>query len=233
MSVTIRRAEAADAAAVAEIAQEAFGDSIDLDYLAKALEAGSNFVALADGRAQGFAGGFVTVSGAGGRRFELDLLAVAAAARGMGLGTRLVQRSVEAASAQKVDVIRALVATGNLAMQRILGAAGFQRDEPARQLYARDLYEERVLPGPPKPSEPAAHLVAVDTLSYRGIWLEGQLSQAAIDEALARASQTDRSRVGAVIRRSARGEVKLLRANDFSCVGDYDWWTLKPGNARS
>ena len=150
MSVTIRRAEAADAAAVAAIAQEAFGDNIDLDYLAKALEAGSNFVALADGRAQGFAGGFVTVSGAGGRRFELDLLAVAAAARGMGLGTRLVQGSVAAASAQKVALIRALVATGNLAMQRILDAAGFQRDESSRLLYARDLYEER---GPARSAE--------------------------------------------------------------------------------
>jgi hypothetical protein len=75
-----------------------------------------------------------------------------------------------------------------------------------------------------------AHLIPVETLSYRGIWMEGILSQDAIDDAHWMARQRDASRIGAVISSEEPAVADLLRSNAFVKIGEYDWWTI---NLRS
>ena len=230
MSAVIRPATPSDAKAMSAIAQAVFGEGLEPDRarLAAALRQGVNFVAESSGGVVGFVGNFMTRSSSGALRFELDLLAVAAGARGLGIGAALVAASVEAAKTAETDEIRALVASSNQAMQKLCEAGGFERDQTRRMLYVSDA---RRAIGAGAGASPTllkhAHLVPVYTLTYSGIWLEGEISQAAIDEAAECAFAACLSRVGAVIPRSDSRIEALLQENDFVKAGDFDWWSIR------
>ncbi len=245
MRAAIRRARSRDAQAVAAIVKEAFGERLAEARLAENLAAGINFVALVDERVVGFAGGFLTTSHDGKLRFELDLLAVAAEARGAGIGSELVSQSLVEARARNVDLIRALVAARNRGMQRLCRAAGFRLSAPANGLYVLDMGNPLSLEAESQPclSQPSsedmgldakawgAHLVPVDTLAYGGIWLEGQISSRAIRLAYTRARIEERSRIGALIPPGQADAIDLLTTCGFQRIGEYEWWTIRPGSA--
>ncbi len=230
MSAVIRPATPADAKAMSAIARAAFGEGLEPDptRLARALSQGLNLVAVSSGRVVGFAGNFLTRSRSGALRFELDLLAVAERARGAGIGAGLVAASVAAAKSSDADMIRALVASQNRAMQRLCRAGGFERDRTRRALYVSDA--SRGLGAGAAVSFALlkdAHLAPVCTLTYSGIWLEGAISQAAIDEARQRASADDMFRIGAVVPRADARLEALLLSNGFGKAGDFDWWAIR------
>ncbi len=230
MSAVIRRAMPDDAKAMSAIAQAAFGEALEPDpvRLAKVLSQGLNFVALSRGRVVGFVGNFLTRSSSGRLRFELDLLAVAADARGAGIGAALVAASVEAAKTAETDEIRALVASSNQTMQRLCQAGGFERDQTSRALYVLDA-PKGLGAGADVSSAllKDARLTPVYTLTYSGIWLEGEISPGAIDEARERAFADGMSRIGAVIPQADSRLAALLLANGFEKVGDFDWWSIR------
>ena len=227
MKVMIGRATPEDAGAIASLAADALATRIDANSprVRKFLDGGLTFVAKTDEAIVGFASSFLTSDLNGSRRFELDLLAVGPGARGHGVGGRLVEASLSAAKESKPALIRALVRSNNGSMQRLCRRHGFTAPAGKHQLYVsvpRQVVRHK--------QKHQAQLIPVETLNYRGIWLEGDLSQEAIDDALWMASQSDMSTIGAVIPSDALHVIDLLRLNAFNSVGEYGWWTISPGS---
>jgi ribosomal protein S18 acetylase RimI-like enzyme len=149
----------------------------------------------------GFCSCFVTATGAGAR-LELDLLGVAAGHRGRGLATQLVAHSVAAARERGLRRARTIVAAGNVASQRAFQRAGLRSSASATPLLVCRVGSVDAPPKPapwvlevredaagreeyrlfreskagayghtPLPLATAVGL-RVETLSYRGLWLE-------------------------------------------------------------
>ncbi len=226
MTVQFRRAAPDDQTAIADIAKQALSMSLPADSLRAGhdLSEGLTLVATLGGAVVGFVDNFVTRDQAGGMRCELDLLAVRPWARGRGIGGNLVSKSVQAAREANAREIRALVRGENRAMQRLCSSQGFRRGPTRFELYVAD-----AKPVARRRRQHEAHLIPVKTLAYSGIWLEGSLSQDAIDEARWIATAGGMSRIGAVIA-VAEPASNLLRKNGFVKLGDYDWWTINLGN---
>ena len=229
MRPEIRRARTDDAKAIARLIQACFGEYADPARVARRLALDSAFalVACQSGQVVAFADSFLTISAAGQRRMELDLLAVAESARGQGIASMLVARSMALAAETKADLLRALVAVDNEAMARVCGSLGLTPSSPVA-LYVADTVScsESTISN----AADSAHLVPVETLAYSGIWLEGVVSRAAIERARRLAVKRNFSRIGAVLPAGDSAARDLLAAADFSFVAAYRWWTLKPGS---
>ena len=211
---------------IARVAAEALDAEIAVEtaHVQRTLDAGYTFVATLNANVVGFVSNFITCDRRGRKRFELDLLGVAPGWQGRGIGARLVERSLRAARQTDAASIRALVRRDNLPMQRICARSGLQRSAVACQLWV----SRAVQPAGNSARDHAARIIAVDTLTYSGYWLEDPLSQSAIDAArsLLRA-QPDRSVIGAVVSENDRSGIDLLRANAFDCLGEFHWWSLR------
>ena len=223
MSVQIRPAKPEDAGAIARIAAITGVASIDAESprVSQILGESRTLVAAIYGDVIGFADGFFTPDPTGGRRYELDLLAVAPAARGRGVGKSLAAASLAAARDGGARHIRALVRCDNTAMQQLCRRCGFSRSS---KCFALQVIDPR--PVAPRSRYHDARLIAVETLSYAGLWLEGELSQEAIDDAHWLASQRGLTVIGAAMPCEALAAGNLLRANGFQKMGEYHWWTV-------
>ncbi len=122
---------------IAAVAAEALAARVEPESynVQHVLEAGYSFVAIADGNVVGFVSNFTTRDDKVRSRFELDLLGVAPAWQGRGIGAGLVERSIQAARDSKATSLRALVRSNNRPMQRLCSRFGFQRSEQAWQLW--------------------------------------------------------------------------------------------------
>ena len=220
MMPAIRLARPDDQATIARIAFAAFDERIR--SYAEHLDSGVILAAELDGAVVGFAACFCTKSAAGEKRFELDLLAVDPTARGMGVATALTRRCICEARARGADLIRALVRCDNIGMARASKRAGLSRMPKSQRLFVRNA----TTPEEPVESAHVAHLVLVDTLTYSGVWMEGRLSQAAIDGADRLARDESRTRIGAVVPVCDEKSGQLLRKHGFVAIGDFDWWEI-------
>ena len=225
MSVRVRRALPSDATAIAAIAENTFGEAFDRDRIGGLLRVGRNYslVALDARGILAFADNFITVSGTGGQRLELDLLAVEPQAQGTGIGRRLIAECQLLARELDVPLLRALVRRENLVMRRLCASCGFAISQ---QSY--DLYVASPAPGLIGSLDVrGAHLVPVETLAYSGIWIEGSITREGILRALSVAATRQLQRVGTLAPQGDRVPVKLLADSGFQLLGTYDWWTLK------
>ena len=224
MSIQIRRAAADDAADIAMISGASLDTEMDEARLRHllVLRRGFTFVAALSNRVIGFADYFLTVSSDDEIRLEFDLLAVHPTTRGRGIGQRLVHAGIEQAKRLGAASIRALVAVDNHAMQRLGAANQFQRSKDRFALYVSARYPR----SPSCANNVQAYLIPVETLTYAGIWIEGAVSQAAIDNALSIASARKLTTVGAVVSSQDAAAAALFRANHFDYIGKYDWWTF-------
>ncbi len=224
MTVQIRPATCGDGPAIARISRQAFCEAIaqDSPRVQGILREELTFVATIANEVLGFVDNFLTRSAQDEARFELDLLAVAPAARGRGIGGRLVSHSLARARQSAARELRTLVAADNLTMQGICKKHHFTRSDVSYRLYVA----EPRPPGAEAGADHGGHLVQVDTLAYSGIWLEGAISQAVVEAGFARAARAGSSRVGAVISRADRETAALLRACRFEAIGEYHWWTI-------
>ena len=225
--IRIRLASPDDAPAIARIAEATEVASIDAasPRVRKILDGKRTAVATFGGDICGFVDGFFTTDNSGGRRFELDLLAVAPTAQGRGIGGRLVAASLAAAEDGGVRRIRALVRQENATMRKLCQRHGFNCSADSYVLFVKDVQPVAAMARPH-----SSHLLPVDTLGYAGIWLEGVLSQAAVDAAALLASKVGASLIGAVIPSADVESAALLAANSFRNVGHYHWWMI---NLRS
>ena len=137
MKASIAVAVIEHASEIARIAADALNVSVEAEcaHVRRVLGAGRTFVAIADGHVVGFISNFITHDEHGRARFELDLLGVAPAWQGRGIGARLIESSVNAARDSKAATIRALVRRDNLPMRRLCSRRGLQRSKVAYQLW--------------------------------------------------------------------------------------------------
>jgi GNAT superfamily N-acetyltransferase len=178
----------------------------------------------------GFVSAFVTVDAAGHRRWEIDLVAVRPDSQGQGIGTQLIRRVCEVGADKEVSLTRALIRVENEASQRAFEKAGFTTD---RQTHYLMLWT----PEPGAISVPCLEGVAllpVDTLTYRGLWIEGlervtaNERRSIIKAARATIAREGRLNTGALIPASKKHVVTLDLRNEATIHGEY-YWFLKPG----
>lgn len=205
----IRPAKETDAESIRQIIQDAFDEDANHQRIRDQILHTSRLtlVAECDGAVAGFVDGFRTISREGRSRMELDLIAIAPDHVGQGLGSLLVQE-ILARIPGDVNYARALVAVGNLAMQKVCERLGF--GESVRQsLYVQQADQIKIA---------AQHVIPVNTLTYAGWWLEGEISSGGTLE-----SPTQKL-FGAVVPAGSEAVLLLEEAN-FAYVKDYHWWT--------
>lgn len=220
MSLVIRNAKTQDAAAIAHLIEIVFAELVVPEGIKAILTEDDHdtHVAIVEDQLCGFVDGFVTLSSTGQRRWELDLLAVAHNARSKGVGTALIQQSIEAGRAGGAQLIRALVATENLAMHAAMRRAGFVQQSETLGLFVSDDTNELSASTPLE-----AYIIPVHTLTYRGLWIEGPFSKDDVNRAKAVRAQHEMDLVGVVLP-LADAQVALLRAEGFEHISDYHWW---------
>ena len=222
ISVAIRAAQPLDTEDIARIADDSLRDNIACDQIRRILNLNHNYtyVATVSGQVVGFVDNFITTSASGELRLELDLLAVDPNARSLGAGSALIGQSIALARELNLISVRALVAVSNRAMQRLSASCGFSRSSENYQLFVSapgmGSCERQVSEG--------AHLIVVDTLSYRGIWIEGSVNREAIASAYSLGRQCGCETVGAVVKSRDADANTLLSDLGFNLVGVFNWW---------
>ncbi len=177
----------------------------------------------------GFASGFMTTDGAGVGRWEVDLVAVRPSHQGQGLGRRLVIRMCREAEERGIPLARALISVENQASQKAFQSAGFTTDWRVQQLLVWS--PKRVAPQPACPSQ--VLLLPVETLTYRGLWMEGLEDASATEQRWAVAAA--RSAIASEARHHTSAAVSVDRAEllapavrtQAKVLGEH-YWFVRP-----
>ncbi|MCC6803816.1 MAG: GNAT family N-acetyltransferase [Anaerolineae bacterium] len=185
----MRLAAPADAPGLARLIHEVWTDhNLNPERIARvSLESDhTTVIEESDGEPVGFVHGFTTVARDGILRWEADLLGVHPAHRGRGIARRLIAASVETGRSMGAAMTRALVRVDNAPSLAAFQRCGFTPDETVCELYVSGEIWHLPLAAPPD-----AHLIAVTTLTYSGVWVEGRVSFDAL-----RCAQAVRTRYG-------------------------------------
>jgi N-acetylglutamate synthase-like GNAT family acetyltransferase len=229
--IRIRRAGLSDMGGTADVVKDVWEQDILPDVFRAQVEhnASTLWVAEQNDDVLGFVSAFLTLARDGRRRWEVDLVAVRRASQGQRLGTRLIRRACEAGHAHPVSLTRALIRVDNVPSQRAFEAAGFTTDS---RVYELLLW----LPEPDDDARPYAgpvSLSSVDTLTYRGLWIEG-LTAAAADEqrcavtaARSIAAREGRANAGAVIPADEECLLAYDLRNQARMHGEYHWFVKR------
>ena len=175
----IRLAQPDDAEAMHRILQETWGESLLFDVFADHTSSPEHqvFIAVEAGEVVGFLSAFLVFNPI--RRWEIDLIIVRATNQGKGIGTSLIQEALTYGSRFGLRSAKASIRIDNYASQRAFAKAGFTTDAQVRSLLLWKPLAFRFVANMPE----TVHLIPVDTLTYRGLWIEGfskpQLSQQA------------------------------------------------------
>ena len=175
----------------------------------------------------GFMSAFVTVNAQGRRRWEMDLVAVRSTRQGEGLGQRLIARVWQEGGKQDCHLARALIHVDNAPSQRAFEKARFATD---RRVYHLLLWPP-ALGAEPARCPDGVSLIPVDTVTYRGLWIEGledlesDWQRLVVSTARARVARENRLNTGAIIPAEA-ALVPELR-NQATLQGEYQWFVKR------
>jgi len=183
----------------------------------------------------GFVSAFLTTGKDGDRRWEIDLVAVRRASQGQRLGQRLVTKARQDAKIHNVSIARAIVRVNNVASQKTFENAGFVTD---RRIHKLLLWTPEWTPESsdnPIVSAKNVTLLPMDTLTYRGLWIEGLTSEGLTVEQQRSAVRTARSMIARDGRLNTGALIPVdeehLLATDLretaSVHGEY-YWFVKP-----
>jgi hypothetical protein len=164
----------------------------------------------------GFVDAFATTAANGEQRWEIDLLAVHPVCQGQKIGQRLVDAAWASCPASSA---RALVQVANMACQGALRRCGFQTDGQIFQLMVSSPQMGSVVPVPA-----GAHLVEVDTLTYRGVWLEGAIDGQGLRAAQDQCAQRRRDVAGVLIADAAYELLAIAHDLGYAPVNRFQWW---------
>jgi ribosomal-protein-alanine N-acetyltransferase len=169
--IELRKATPADVPGIAAVVHDIWEQDIlpDVCEAQTHCQACALYVAAEGDNVTGFVSAFLTVDKDGHRRWEVDLLAVRRASQGQRLGQRLVEAACADARAHGIPTARAAIRVDNVASRKTFENAGFKTDGEIHRL---------LIWTPTQDNGPALYggsvtLVPVDTLTYRGLWLEG------------------------------------------------------------
>jgi GNAT superfamily N-acetyltransferase len=216
----IRRAAAIDAAAIAAVLADCWPDDTpDVPRIARLSVAKdrATLIAAREGQVAAFVDAFTTVAPDGTARWEVDLLAVARAARGHGLAARLAEAVSRLAPPEAV-LARALVRVGNTPAERAFARAGFSSGV-AQTLFAAAAQNGASATLP-------RGLTLVHTLTYSGIWIEPGLSAAELGAAWQVGSVERLDVIGAVVDVGSAAEAACARPG-VSAHGPFRWWARR------
>lgn len=177
-------------------------------------------VAEREGRLVGFVSCFVSPAA----RCEVELIATLPEMRGLGIAGELVRECLAWGKSAGCAVARALIREENAASRGVFARAGFVCTESALTLL---LWE-------PEASEaelpPCATLVPVETLLYRGLWVEGVggvESAAAISHARNRALREERDSTSLLLNDASLADLAPDLRAEAQLEGPYAWWECR------
>lgn len=226
---TIRRASVHDVPGIAPLLEEVFaGVKIDRDYCRELIAAERQSVHIATQNEQvvGVVAGFVTHAGGGVKRWEVDVLAVREPYWGRGIAGELLEATWGDADANSVKFVRGLVRVENQAAQRAFEKAGYTT---SGQVYDLLIWQPAVAEVQ-FPARSLVHATPVETLIYRGLWLEGLESPMLSDEerqtciagARAQAAREGRAHTSSLI--PADKPLAAEVQGSAQVMGQYQWW---------
>lgn len=164
----IRLADADDAQAIHLILQEVWGESLLFDVFIGSITSSLHqiLVAVEDSEIAGFLSAFLVPSQP--LRWEIDILAVRPRSQAKGIGTSLIEETLICGSKQGVHNARAVIRVDNVASERAFSKTGFATDSQERNLLLWGPSVCKPVHWPPE----TVHLIPVNTLTYRGLWIE-------------------------------------------------------------
>jgi len=223
MTLEIQRATPAHAPQIANVKKLVWEDeSADDSHIAKVIAEPDHVthIALIEGQVVGFVDGFLTLSADGFRRWEVDLLAVLPEYRGKGIATQLVARNTQVGyNEMDADHARGLVAVGNIGSEKAFARASFTVENALYALYVSDAAANTALPKPIH-----IYLLPVNTINYRGVWLEGVLDVPAFRAAQAVRTHYGWDTAGAVIPTKETNLISAAEEAGYTLIGNYRWW---------
>lgn len=173
-------------------------------------------VAEAEGRIVGYMACFSTTSSDQQARWEMDELAVHPEFRGQKIAAGMVEQATQIRREKGLRFARALIEINNTASQRTFAHCGYETDGTVYELHICAPFVKQRIAMPL-----SAHLVPVHTVSYRGLWLEGELSQEAF---IAGCNLSDCNVLGALIPADTSHLIEAAAEADFVLVNPYQWW---------
>lgn len=233
--IALRRARPDDVPGIAAVVREVWDQDILPDVCAAQTRcrACALYVAAEGDDVAGFVSAFATADKDGGRRWEVDLLAVRPAARGRRLGQPLVEAACADERARDVPVARAAIGVDNVASQNTFENAGFTTDGEGHRLLVWTPVRDNgsVVYGG------SVALVPVETLTYRGLWLEGLTAssvdqdeqRSAVQMARSIVAREGRHNTGAMIPAIDRRRLAPELEASAHVIGEYLWFTKKLG----
>ncbi len=165
----VRLARPDDAQAIHLILQETWGDSLLFDVFMDHISSPEHqvFVAVEVGEVVGFLSALLIPNPA--PRWEIDLVVVCAASRGKGIGTSLIKEALIYGSHLGAPWAKASIRVDNYASQRSFSKVGFTTNAQAGGVFVWDPLACKSATNVPE----TVHFIPVDTLTYRGLWIEG------------------------------------------------------------
>ncbi|MCY3550756.1 MAG: GNAT family N-acetyltransferase [Candidatus Poribacteria bacterium] len=165
----IRLANPGDAEAIHQILQETWGESLLFDVFADHISSPKHqiFVAVEAGEVSGFLSAFLVSSPT--PCWEIDLIIVRSMSRGKGIGTALIEEALTYGFNLGARWAKASIRVDNFPSQSAFSKVGFTTNAQVRNLFLWTPLACESRPDVPK----TVHLIPVDTLTYRGLWIEG------------------------------------------------------------
>ncbi len=227
----IRLAHTDDGDAINRILQETWGESLLYDVFVDHISSLEHQIFVADkaGEVTGFLSAFLLSKPI--PQWEIDLIVVHPTSQGKGIGTSLIEEALSYGSNLGAYCSKASIRVDNHASQRVFCKAGFTTDAQEHSLLLWDSFACESATQVPE----TVRLMPVDTLTYRGLWIEGffvsQLSlmeqHRVIRAAQSRIFHESRINTGMMIPDSLKQTVApdlLVSATDH---GKYHHWCRK------
>lgn len=226
MSFSIRTATLEDAAAIAALNNRIWPDlPTTPERAAKALTNLNRTCVVAVDSADtivGFVDGFTThdsQSSDWALRWEVDLMTVAPEARGHGLAVRMIGASDQRGERVGATFSRAVVRVGNIGAERSFEICGYRPSDPHQLLVAT-----------PEPSQFIALAVPfcwifVETLTYKGLWIEPPYDSLKNARGLVRKENCDT--IGLLVSEKDSRQIEEAKHLGFSPVNAYRLWTKR------
>ena len=221
----VRLAHSDDAEAIHRILQETWGDSLLFDVFMDHVSSPEHqvFVAVEAGEVAGFLSAFLMSNPT--PRWEIDLIIVRSTSQGKGIGTSLIQEALTYGSHLGVGWAKASIRIDNYASQRAFSKVGFTTDAQMRSLLLWNPLAWKFATNIPE----TVHLIPVDTLTYRGLWIEGfvesqQVQRDVIRMAQSRIFDEDRLNTGMFIPDNLKGIIAPDLLTTATNHGQYHRW---------
>jgi hypothetical protein len=183
----------------------------------------------------------LTVDASGQSRWEVDLVAVRSDNQGQGLGTQLISHICGAGESSEVSLARALIRVGNTASRRAFENVGFTTDGQVHQLVLWSPRRGDSVSQDESEVKRSASvfvgnvaLLPVDTVMYRGLWIEGLTAGCTEEQREALKTAHDiigrehRDNIGALIPVEEASRLATDLRDGGVVHGEYTWF-VKPG----